>query len=145
VPTVRRSRTIASSPEALWKIISDPHHLPRWWPGVKRVEGVEHDRFTQVLYTKKGRPVRIDFRRLESEAPRLESWSQEVEGTPFARVLAESVIEVQIEPEGEGSAVTIEQRQQLKGYSRTGGLMLRRATRTRLDEALDGLEQIGGR
>ena len=35
--------------------------------------------------------------------------------------------------------VTIAQLQKLRGYSRTGALMLRRATNKRLDEALDGL------
>jgi hypothetical protein len=59
-------------------------------------------------------------------------------------VLAESVIEVLIEPSEGGSEVTVEQRQQLKGYSRTGGWMLRRATRRKLDEALDGLSRIAG-
>jgi hypothetical protein len=32
--------------------------------------------------------------------------------------------------------------QRLRGYSRTGGFLLRRASRAKLDEALDGLEQI---
>ncbi len=71
----------------------------------------------------------MDFRVLTSEAPWVRSWSQEVEGTPFARVLAESVIEIHLEPAGEGATeVTIAQRQKLRGYSRTGGLLLRRAT-----------------
>lgn len=115
--------------------------MPRWWPGVSRVEGVEADRFTQVFLTKKGRPVRMDFRVLVSEAPWRRAWAQEIKGTPFQRVLNESVIEVALVPEGEGTRVTIAQRQQLRGYSRTGGLMLRRATRGKLQEALDGLEQ----
>jgi hypothetical protein len=38
--------------------------------------------------------------------------------------------------------VTIEQRQRLRGYSATGGFMLRRATGRKLEEALDGLERI---
>jgi len=37
--------------------------------------------------------------------------------------------------------VTIELRQQLRGYSRTGGFMLRRASRRRLEEALEWLER----
>jgi hypothetical protein len=32
--------------------------------------------------------------------------------------------------------------QKLHGYSRTGGFLLRRATRSRVDEALGGLERI---
>jgi hypothetical protein len=132
-------------------VIEDPHHLPRWWPGVKRVEGAERDRWTQVFMTKKGRPVRADFRLLSSEppgvpgeAPGRRSWEQEVVGTPFERVLNESITEVVLEPVEAGTQVTIAQRQKLRGYSRTGAFLLRRATRGKLEEALDGLEQICG-
>jgi uncharacterized protein YndB with AHSA1/START domain len=143
--TAQRSRTLTVSQQDLWKLIADPDHMPRWWPGVERVEDVHDDRFTQVLRTKRGRPVRMDFRVLASEPPWVRSWSQEVEGTPFARVLAESVIEIHLEPAGEGATeVSIAQRQRLRGYSRTGGLLLRRATNGKLDEALDGLERALG-
>jgi hypothetical protein len=40
--------------------------------------------------------------------------------------------------------VTIELRQALNGVSRFGGYMVRRAARATLDEALGGLERIGG-
>jgi hypothetical protein len=40
--------------------------------------------------------------------------------------------------------VTIELRQALNGVSRFGGYMVRRAARATLDEALNGLERIGG-
>jgi uncharacterized protein YndB with AHSA1/START domain len=137
-----RSRTLRASPEEVWRVIADPHHLPRWWPGVTRVEGVEDDRFTQVFKTKRGRPVRADFRVLASEPPASRAWRQELAGTPFERVLNESVVEVTLMPDPAGTEVTISQRQKLRGYSRTGGFMLRRATRSKLDEALDALERI---
>jgi hypothetical protein len=41
-----------------------------------------------------------------------------------------------------GTRVTVALDQKLKGYSRTGGFLLRRATRKRLDEALEGLDRI---
>ncbi len=44
VPSARRSRTIAARAEQLWELIGDPHHLPRWWPRVERVEDVEGGR-----------------------------------------------------------------------------------------------------
>ena len=94
----QRSRTLPASQQELWEIVSDPHHMPRWWPGVDRMEGVEDDRFTQVLKTKRGRPVRADFHVVRSEPPWTRSWAQEVAGTPFERVLTESVIEVRLEP-----------------------------------------------
>jgi|SRR5579884_2652038 len=142
MPTVSRSRVLPAPLERVWELIEDPHHLPRWWPQVRRVEGVEEDRFTEVMYTRKGKPVRVDFRIIAAEPPSRIAWEQDIPGTPFERVLAESVIELVLEPEGAATRVTIAQRQRLRGYSRTGGWMLRRATRGKLSEALDGLEQI---
>jgi uncharacterized protein YndB with AHSA1/START domain len=143
VPATHRSRTLRASQQDLWELIADPHHLPRWWPGVARVEGVEADRFTEVFKTKRGHPVRADFHVIESQAPWQRAWEQEIPGTPFERVLNELVIEVRLEPApGGGTEVTIAQQQKLRGYSRTGGFLLRRATASKLDEALDGLARI---
>ena len=143
MPTTRRERTIEADLRRVWELVADPHHMPRWWPGVERMEGVEEDRFTQVFYTKRGKPVRMDFRLLESEPPARRVWEQELAGTPFERVLGQSITEVQLEPaDNGGTRVTIVLTQKLRGYSRTGGFMLRRATRRRLDEALDGLVAI---
>jgi uncharacterized protein YndB with AHSA1/START domain len=139
-----RTRTVATDQQRVWDVIEDPHQMPRWWPKVARMEGVEEERWTQVLMTKKGRPVRADFHLVESDPPWRRSWEQEVVGTPFERVLNESVIEISLEPADAGTRVTIAQRQKLRGYSRTGGFLLRRATRAILDEALDGLERIVG-
>jgi len=58
----------------------------------------------------------------------MRSWAQEVAGTPFERVLNESVIEVELKPAGGATEVTLAHHQKLRGYSRTGGFMLRRAT-----------------
>ncbi len=140
--TSRRTRVLTAPQQRIWELIEDPHHMPRWWPGVERMEGVEGGRFTQVMVTKKGRPVRLDFSLIESDPPWRRSWQQDVEGTPFARVLDEAVTEVILEAEGDGTRVTIAQRQKLRGYSRTGGFLLKRATREKLDEALDGLERL---
>ena len=144
MPSARRTRTVAATPQAVWEVIEDPHHLPRWWPGVARVEGVQPDRWTQVFTTQRGRPVRADFHVLQSHPPCLRSWQQEVTGTPFERVLNESIIEIGLEPGDGGTEVTIAQHQKLRGYSRTGGILLRRATAQKLGEALDGLQRICG-
>jgi uncharacterized protein YndB with AHSA1/START domain len=144
MPSARRTRTVAAPHQAVWDVIEDPHHLPRWWPGVARVEGVQPDRWTQVFTTKQGRPVRADFRVLESHPPWLRSWQQEITGTPFERVLNESIIEIGLEPGDGGTRVTIAHHQKLRGYSRTGGMLLRRATAQKLGEALDGLQRICG-
>jgi carbon monoxide dehydrogenase subunit G len=142
MPVTTRERRIAADQRRVWEVIEDPHHMPRWWPGVKRMEGVEDDRFTQVFFTKRGRPVRMDFRLLASEPPWRRVWEQEVAGTPFERVLSQAITEIALEPADGGTRVTLAQDQKLRGYSRTGGFLLRRATRKRLDEALEGLERI---
>ena len=148
MPTVRRSRTVPAPPDQVWEIIADPDHMPRWWPLVKRMEGVAEDEFTQVLITRKGRSVRADFRVLVSDPPGGGSsagrrvWEQETAGTPFERVLGEAITEVIVEPKDGATRVTISLTQRLRGYSRTGGFMLRRATRKRLSEALEGLEGL---
>jgi uncharacterized protein YndB with AHSA1/START domain len=141
----RRTRTLAAPQQSVWEVIEDPDHLPRWWPGVTRMEGVQPDRWTQVFVTKKGRRVRADFRLLQSDPPSLRSWEQEIAGTPFERVLGESVIEVLLEPADSGTRVTIAHRQKLRGYSRTGGFLLRRAAGAKLEQALDGLQRVCGR
>jgi uncharacterized protein YndB with AHSA1/START domain len=142
VPTTTYSRKIAAPPQRVWSMLEDPHHMPRWWPGVTRMEGVDDDRWTQVFTTKRGRPVRADFHLTLSEPLRRRVWEQEVVGTPFERVLDEAITEVTLEPAHGGTQVTIAQRQKLRGYSRTGGFMLRRATRSKLKEALDGLDRV---
>jgi uncharacterized protein YndB with AHSA1/START domain len=146
MPTARRTRTIAASVEELWEVISDPHHLPRWWPRVTRVEDVEGNAFTEVMKTEKGKLVRADFQLVNSdEQGRSLSWEQLLEGTPFARVLKSAVTEVSLEVGAEGTNVTIELRQALSGFfPRFGGFMVTRAAGATVEEALDGLERIRG-
>src|ERR1700739_2712563 len=137
---VKRARTIGGDPSLVWDVGADPHHLPRWWPGGGGVEEVPGERWPRVLRTKKGKPVRADFRLVSSDPTHRRTWEQELAGTPFERFLARSVIELRLEPDGAGTRVTIAQEQRLRGYSRTGSWMLRRATRRKLDEALDDLD-----
>jgi uncharacterized protein YndB with AHSA1/START domain len=152
VPRTRRTRTIAAPVQQVWEIVRDPHHLPRWWPRVERVEDVSADAFTEVMRTSKGRVVRADFERLRAdEAERALSFCQRVEGTPFARVLRSAETEMRVSavasPDpatiAEATAVTIEVRQALSGFfPRFGGFMVSRAAAATLDDALDGLERI---
>jgi uncharacterized protein YndB with AHSA1/START domain len=150
MPTVQRSRTIAAPAQELWELIGDPHHLPRWWPRVTRVEGVDGGAFTEVLRTQRGKVVRADFQLLDAEAPRRLVWVQQLEGTPFARLFKTAETEVRLTAAAAGTAapateVAIELRQSLNGFfPRFGGFMVRRACASILGEALDGLERIVG-
>ncbi len=143
MPSVSRSRTVRASPADVWRIVGDVAHLARWWPLVERVEGIRRGEFTQVMRTKKGRAIRADYRVVEMDRGRTMRWAQEVDGTPFERFLALNEMAVDLEPEGDGTSITISSRQKLRGLSRVGGgVMLKRATKKQLDEALDGLEKL---
>jgi uncharacterized protein YndB with AHSA1/START domain len=151
VQRTRRQRTIGAPAQELWEIVRDPHHLARWWPRVTRVEGVqgggvEGGIFTEVLQTDKGKAIRADFLITEiDQAGRRLTWAQQLQGSPFARLLASAETEVWLTPEGSDTQVTIELRQSLTGIlPRLGGYMVHRAAAATLDGALDGLEAIAG-
>ena len=143
MPTVRRSRTLHATPQDVWAIVGDAYQLPRWWPRVTRVEGVAADAFTQVLTTTKGVPVRADFHVVESAAPSVRRWSQQLINTPFERVLTLSEVEVRLVADGDGATrVALSLVQRLRGMALLGSFLVRRAARRQLDEALDGLEAL---
>ncbi len=145
MPVIRRSRTLAATPEEVWAIVGDPHHLARWWPRVKRVEGVAEDGFTQVLTTNKGAAVRADFRTVDWAPPAVHGWAQELAGSPWERILAVSETEVRLEPDGERTRVVVSRDQRLRGIARFGAFLVNRASARQLDEALSGLAALLGR
>jgi hypothetical protein len=106
------------------------------------MEGVDGPSFTQVLRSGRGRPVRADFTIIELQAPSLAAWEQQLAGSPFARVLEYSLIRLELIPAGPATTVRIAHEQTLRGASRTGAFMLRRASSRRLEEALAGLAEI---
>lgn len=141
---------IAASPQELWEVLGDPHHLPRWWPRVSQVESVDEDAFTEVLMSGKGKMVRADFRLLDAVSLRRIVWAQQVENTPFARILTSAETEISLSgadmSDGPATEVTIELRQTLHGFlARLGSHLVRRAAGSTIEDALDGLERIVGR
>jgi uncharacterized protein YndB with AHSA1/START domain len=152
LPNVTRRRRLDAPPGKIWPVISDPYHLPRWWPRTQRVENVTEGggdrgrKWTQVLETRDGRAIRADYRCVGAATAKHYAYEQLVEGTPFEGFLASATTEIRLVPEGVGTEVTLESRQRLKGLSRLGGFMMRRATGRTLSEALRGLDEvIGGR
>jgi uncharacterized protein YndB with AHSA1/START domain len=137
--TVKRSRTVPVPPDEVWAVVADPHHLPRWWPLTERVEAVDTDAWTSVMRSDRGKVVRADYRVEANEPPRRRAWSQALAGTPFERLLREHRTEVALAPGAGGTVVTLTVTQRGRGTARLGMWMMRRATRRRLDEALDGL------
>jgi uncharacterized protein YndB with AHSA1/START domain len=148
VPRARRTRLIGADRSALWEVVSDPHQLPRWWPKVARVEAVQERRrgtgtlWTEVLKTQAGRDVRADFRCLYSKRPSAYGWEQEIEGSPFQKVFRSSVTRIELEEANGRTRVRVETNQRLRGMSRLGGFMVKRATATQLEEALEALAAL---
>ena len=136
MPTVTCSRTIPARQTELWELLSDPHHQPRWWPNVERMEAVGEDGFTQVLTTRRGKPIRADFAVIAYHPPSMVVWEQQLPGTPFARVLRESVMQVDLGPTGDATVVTLSHRLTPRGYSRTGGFLIGRDTSKQLEAAV---------
>jgi uncharacterized protein YndB with AHSA1/START domain len=151
VPRVTRRRTIAAPLDEVWELVSDPYSLPRWWPRTSRVESVDRkpegrrSQWTKVLETAEGRGVRADYRCLSSARGERYVWEQQLAGSPFARHLRRSVVEIGLRRDGEGTEVSITSEQKLRGMSRLGSPMMRGGQRKILDQALDGIEAaLGG-
>ena len=144
---VTRKRSVAAPRDEVWALVSDPYNLPRWWPRTARVENVEQrgsgrrSQWTQVLETTEGRGVRADFRCVSAAEGERYVWEQELEGTPFAKHLRSSRVEIGLAERGEGTEVSLSSEQQLRGMSRLGVTLMRRGQGTILDEALDGIER----
>ena len=143
MPVISRSRRVPAAPERIWTLVSDPERLTEWWPGVQRVEDASRQAWTTVLVTPKGRTLRADYTLVDSDHPRRIRWRQEVDESPFERILESAVTELELEPAGEGTTeVKLTQRLGLRGFSRLGGFQIRRATRRQLQGALDGLGEL---
>jgi uncharacterized protein YndB with AHSA1/START domain len=147
VARVTRTRLVEAAPQEVWKLVSDPYSLPRWWPRTARVENVDDKgggrraRWTKVLETAEGRGVRADFRCVSSAEGERYVWEQELAGTPFERHLKALQVEVRLRERDGGTEVSISEEQSLKGMSKLGSPLMRRARGDVLDEALDGLER----
>ena len=105
----------------------------------------KRSRWTNVLGTERGRGVRADYRCTSAAAGERYVWEQELEGTPFERILKFSRLDIELADGGDGETrVRLSSQERLRGLSRLGSPMMRMATRRRLDEALDGIERAAG-
>jgi uncharacterized protein YndB with AHSA1/START domain len=144
VPVVTEHSDLDAPLERVWKVVSDPYSLPRWWPRVQRVEEVSDAGWTMVLMSDRGKPIRADYTLADSRPTELLEWHQELEETPFERML--SVSHVLIELDGDEAAgptaVKLRSTERLRGLARLGAPMVRRATRRRLRQALERLGEL---
>jgi uncharacterized protein YndB with AHSA1/START domain len=145
VARVVRRRRIAAPASALWDVVTDPYHLPRWWPNTQRVENVSEGdpaerSWTQVLETRDGRGVRADYHCVDAVDGRRYVFEQTLEGTPFERFVTRARTEIELKAENGETEVRMSLDRRMRGLSRLGSPMMRRAIGRTLNEALAGLE-----
>jgi len=169
MPRASETRSMGMPAGELWELVRDPHHLPRWWPRVERVEGVQGAFFTEVLRSTTGKVLRADFEVTEVDDAQMRIvWSQQIAGTPFAHALSASLTEIHVKPRlgaGAGAAteITLALEHRPKGWfrqapvarqqgpasqiltgwtGRLGSPLISRAATKTVKEALDGLQRI---
>jgi uncharacterized protein YndB with AHSA1/START domain len=143
MPTVSRTRSVRAAPDQIWTIVSDPERLPEWWPGVSRVEDASREAWTTVLSSPRGKTVRADYTLEEVEALSRVVWRQEIEESPFERILREALTELELRPADDGlTKIRLTLRQRPRGFARFGFIQLRRAAGRQLEGALEGLEAL---
>lgn len=136
---VRRETVVPARPEEVWGLVSDPERLPQWWPGVTRVEEVTGEAWTTVLSSPRGKTVRADYTRVEAERPSLLVWRQEVDESPFERILADAVTTLVLSPSDEGTRVAIALEQKPRGWARFAPIQFRAAGKRQVEGAIEGL------
>ncbi len=135
---------LAAPPAEVWRTVSDPDSLPRWWPGVTRVEDASPEAWTKVLGSPRGKAVRADFTRVEAvEGERL-VWRQELEESPFERILASAVTSVALSAAEEGTRVEVALDQRPRGWARFAPMQFRAAGVRQVKGAIEGLEALFG-
>jgi uncharacterized protein YndB with AHSA1/START domain len=133
---------VPAAPEEVWSLVSDPDRLPLWWPGVTRVEEATPEAWTIVLSSPKGKSVRVDYTRVDINEGRRLVWRQEVEDSPFERILAAASTEIVVEPADEGTRVIVALDQHPRGWARFAPLQFRGAGKRQVKGAVEGLEAV---
>jgi uncharacterized protein YndB with AHSA1/START domain len=135
---------VPAAPEEVWGLVSDPARLPQWWPGVLRVEEATPQAWTTVFSSPKGKAVRVDYTRVDAEPDRRLVWRQEIEQSPFERILASATTEIELAPEAGGTRVSVALDQRPRGWARFAPLQFRAAGRRQVRGAVEGLDSVFG-
>jgi uncharacterized protein YndB with AHSA1/START domain len=139
---VRRETLVQEPVEEVWRVVSDPARLPDWWPGVTRVEDASALTWTTVLQSAKGKAVRADYTRVAASEPSQISWSQELEGTPFERILVEAITSISLSAADGGTRVELSLDQTPRGWAKLAPFQFRAAGKRQVEGALQGLERL---
>jgi uncharacterized protein YndB with AHSA1/START domain len=141
---VKRETVVPRPVGEVWSVVSDPARLPDWWPGVTRVEDASAEAWTTVLSSPKGKSVRADYTRLEATEPARLVWRQEMEGTPFERILVAATTSLELKADDGGTRVQLALDQEPRGWARLAPFQFRAAGKRQVEGALEGLERLLG-
>lgn len=136
------SGTVPAAPADVWHLISDPGRAVAWWPRAERVEDVSGGRFTLVGRSSRGVPVRMDWRVAASRRDQRQRWEQELAGTPFAKLLRSSAVEIRLEPADAGCRITVSVERELENRGLAARWLGRRASRRHAGDALARLSRL---
>jgi uncharacterized protein YndB with AHSA1/START domain len=139
---VRSETVVPEEPHTVWRVVSDPRRLPDWWPGVARVEEASPLAWTTVLTSGKGKSLRADYTRVSATEPTELVWRQEVDASPFERILAAATTSVLLAAEDDSTRVTIELDQKPRGWARFAPFQFRAAGKRQVQGAAEGLERL---
>jgi uncharacterized protein YndB with AHSA1/START domain len=142
---LRGETVVAAAPEEVWRVVSDPEQFPRWWPGVTRVEEVSPEAWTKVLSSPRGKAVRADYTLVEAVPGERLVWRQEVDQSPFERILVSAITTVSLAAaEARATRVQIALDQKPRGWARFAPLQFRAAGSRQVRGALVGLRELFG-
>jgi carbon-monoxide dehydrogenase small subunit len=115
--TTTVTSSLAVSPAAVWRVLSDVHQVAHCLPGAELTEDLGDDRYRGRARVGVG-PVRLSFRGLAQVTGRDEA-SRTVrvlaQGQDTGGAQTQAAIEVRAEPEGDGCRLTAEARVYLTG------------------------------
>ena len=141
---IRRDTVVAAAPAEVWRTVSDPQSLPRWWPGVTRVEDATAEAWTKVLSSPRGKTVRADYTRIEAVENERLVWRQELAESPFERILAFAETSVTLAAAEGGTKVEVALEQKPRGWARFAPLQFRAAGVRQVQGAIEGLDALFG-
>jgi uncharacterized protein YndB with AHSA1/START domain len=147
---VTAERVVAAAPEAVWRMVSDPDELPRWFGFAERVEvlegeGVGQKRRQHGHWGKK--PSEVDQELTAYEPGRRLAWrhlAERLDGKPAPRFAASTDFTIELSPEPRGTRVRLRSAQE--PASKPRGLVMkafgRRELQGTLTSSLDALERV---
>src|SRR3954465_8022910 len=144
---VSTARTIPAAPDDIWPLLDDPARLGDWLPFAARGGGLDGGGGgrRQGRHGRRGRG-RSEIAQVvvEPDPPRRLAWRHEAErldGKPAPRFAASTLFTATLEPDPQGTRVTLRSEQEpasrLKGM--VIGLFGRREVAQKLEESLDAL------